>query len=590
MAESNRQPIVLASGTESVALGGSATDSIIVAGNNNVISLTQRGALAFQFLSAEFRQQQAGAPGNPFYDGATPNWANIAHGDDAPRTLFGPLRQFALDQGRGAYKTALTLALAGEGKTTLLRRLAWSLAETGCPVLVRHHEHVVRAARIPISSETPLVLVFDDADQEEQIPRLAAELADNGVPFLLLMAARVHEWHTVTWEGKLKRTGTFKIFHLDRLDKREVEALLEKLSHANKLDALASLPRQQQVQHFLDRLKADGQLLPALLTARYGVEQFEAILLDVLEKIRRRPEGDFLLRAYAMLAGVHRYGLWLTRRLFADAMEMPEAEVSTRVIGPLEGELLEVQESAGERLSTRHPVIAERAMKILEEQKWTPAAVYLYEKIFAVLGAALGENPYDTQKKLLTILPLHFVRQGKFNEARQLFEQGTRADPTHAPTYQAWALMEQKLGHTERARQLFEQGTRADPTHAPTYQAWALMELGHDPNRCLQILEESLRKVSDPRGLASLYSLQGSAYAKQQQFEQAEAAFERAIQFDPREARSHYFFALRVLEAQKRWQEAIAHYEHALQLRPRPQDRRKIEEALKRCKRKRDGK
>ncbi|MEJ5241093.1 MAG: TIR domain-containing protein, partial [Anaerolineales bacterium] len=66
--------------------------------------------------------------------------------------------------------------------------------------------------------------------------------------------------------------------------------------------------------------------------------------------------------------------------------------------------------------------------------------------------------------------------QVALEHARQLFEQGTRADPTDAAVWQAWALMESRLGNIERARQLFEQGTRADPTDAAVWQAWALME------------------------------------------------------------------------------------------------------------------
>ncbi len=498
-------PYVLASGAESIALGGDANDSVIVVGNNNVISLTKGGTFAFQILSDDFRQKQKGLQGRAFYDGANPNWANIAHDDDSERTLFFTIRKFIRDSTHEPYKLALILGLAGEGKTTLLRRIAWALAEDGYPVLFRHQEDLVTTTRIPLSADKPLVLVFDEADQEDRIPRLAAELSDNGVQFTILMAARIHEWRYSGLEGKLKRVGILRSFRLDRLSRPEVEALLDKLAKANKLDSLKKLSRQQQVDHFLSRLSADGQLLPALLTARYGVDRFESILLDLLTKIRNQPDGNFLIQAYALIASVHSHNLWITRWLFAEALGISDEDVSTRVIGPLTGELLEVQENGKDRLTTRHAVIAEHAISILIEQNWSPEIIFLYQKIFNVLGENLRENPYDSQKKLLTILPLIFAQQGKFKEARQLFEQGTLADPTNAPVWQAWALMEQESGNIERARQLFEKGLQADSNNGPTYQAWAILEHKKgNVERARQLFEQGLRV--DPKNAPTYHA------------------------------------------------------------------------------------
>lgn len=489
--QSNR---FLASGAEAIAIGGNATDSIVIAGNNNLISITKDGLFAFQILTNDFLQKQMHMPGNAFYDGANPNWANIAHGDDSERTLYSTIQKFIHSENQTPYKLALILGLAGEGKTTLLRRIAWSLAEEGYPVLFKHHENLGTTVRIPLTSEKPLVIVFDEADQEDKIPQLASELSDNGVQFIILMAARIHEWRYSGLEGKLKRTGIFKSFLLDRLNKQEVELLINKLAKAQKLDALEKLPRQQQINHFLDRLKADGQLLPALLTARYGVDKFESILQDLLEKIRSQPDGNFLIRAYALIASLHSHSLWISRWLFAEILGISEEEVRTRVIGPLTGELLEVQENGKDRLATRHAVIAEHAINILIENNWSSEIIFLYQKIFTVLGENLRENPYDSQKKLLTILPLIFIRQGKIKEARQLFEQGTLADPTNAPVWQAWALMEQEIGNIERARQLFEKGTQADPKNGPSYQAWAILEHKKgNIKRARQLFEKGLQ-------------------------------------------------------------------------------------------------
>ncbi len=90
------------------------------------------------------------------------------------------------------------------------------------------------------------MLVFDDADQEKDLPSLAIELAGRGVPFVLLMAARLHEWRHASLEGHIRRVGGFRPFRLERLNRQEVEALLDKLAQAGKLEALQPLTRSQQ--------------------------------------------------------------------------------------------------------------------------------------------------------------------------------------------------------------------------------------------------------------------------------------------------------------------------------------------------------
>ncbi|MBE9595155.1 MAG: tetratricopeptide repeat protein, partial [Proteobacteria bacterium] len=52
----------------------------------------------------------------------------------------------------------------------------------------------------------------------------------------------------------------------------------------------------------------------------------------------------------------------------------------------------------------------------------------------------------------------------------------TEADPTNAPSWQAWAIMERDNGDVEEARRLFKKGTEANPTYAPVWQAWAILE------------------------------------------------------------------------------------------------------------------
>lgn len=86
---------------------------------------------------------------------------------------------------------------------------------------------------------------------------------------------------------------------------------MECLDRVNALGELASLSPDQRLSHFLDCLKADGQLLPAMLTARHG-KSFEQILESVFDALSNRhgkETAEFLLRGYAGIALVHRSAL-----------------------------------------------------------------------------------------------------------------------------------------------------------------------------------------------------------------------------------------------------------------------------------------
>ncbi|CAN0402966.1 unnamed protein product, partial [Laminaria digitata] len=45
-----------------------------------------------------------------------------------------------------------------------------------------------------------------------------------------------------------------------------------------------------------------------------------------------------------------------------------------------------------------------------------------------------------------------------------------QADPSHAHAWQAWGVMEGRLGNYEVARSLWESGLKANPLHGPLWQ------------------------------------------------------------------------------------------------------------------------
>jgi tetratricopeptide (TPR) repeat protein len=165
-----------------------------------------------------------------------------------------------------------------------------------------------------------------------------------------------------------------------------------------------------------------------------------------------------------------------------------------------------------------------------------------------------------------------------------LFERATQADPSNAPAWQAWALLEKELRRYEEARRLFERATQADPNDPVAWQAWALLEsqLGrHDEAE--RLLRQGLRHVRDGYGLGLLHSSLGRLLADRGRLQEAEESFRKALQHNERDAQTHYHFAVRVLLRTNRRTEACQHLCRAKALGAKKQHiREMIERAVQR--------
>ncbi len=604
-----------------ITIRGNAQNTILITGDHNRVEIPHRD-FVFLLLDEAFRQkQQAGVPAD-FYNGTRPNWANIARGHDAPRKLFAALKEFIL-AGPGQRIGVIT-GLSGEGKTTLLMRLAWEAAAQGMPVLWRHYGYALEPYERPFEHPGPVLICIDDLPYADGLDKPLHDLHLKSIPFVLLGTARGHDWENSPLRIELEKLMTVEEFPLGRLDGEEVQGILERLEANGALGALAELPPRARAEYFLDRLQADGQLLPALITARQG-RSFEAILESVFVRLQERyrekrndqEDAAFLLRGYAGIALVHRFGFWMTRRLLAVFLNCREADLKHKLIVPLKGELTDIEESEPQRFYTRHPWIAERALKLLAGHR-LPEERYLYEDLFTALGTLLAADPSAQERKLTTLLPLAFKyqgrieearrlferavqadpknaptlqawallekEQGRIDEARRLFERAAQADPKHAPTLQAWALLEKEEGRIDEARRLFERAVQADPKHAPTLQAWALLEAQNGrPDQAEIILRRGLEQVSDRRGRALLLSTLGGLLARRKDYAQAEARFYEALALDESDPLTHYHFAVDCLIPQRRYKDACEHLHRALALKPRKaRDRERIERALRR--------
>lgn len=559
------------SGNEKLIIHGDAYKCIIVIGNGNVVSPDCNQQLHYQILDDSFRQAQQDRAPADFYNGTRPNWANIFQKNDAHRNLYEDVRKFVEDLKPPQQRMGIITGPAGEGKTTLLMRLAWDLAEDGFVVFWRHFGKVSAASKVDYKSSRPIVFCFDQIGDEPQISKLIQDLCEFGIHFVILGTERQNEWHAANLESQVKGLLRFKIFQIPRLVESEVVSILDRLEKASKLDALTKYKKNKRIRHFLDRLQADGQLLPALITARTGEHNFNAIIHNMLERIGKQKNGDLLLYSYVLIASVHRWGRGLSSLLLADCTGIDESDIHHRILQYYDGEILALTLGENDRLYTRHPLIAEKAFQYAETRHLTPKAMDIYKRLFQAIGHYDLQDP-AAQHSLLTFVPNAYRKTGDSLRARLLFQEATRMAPHYAKGWHAWGMLEKDLGNFTDARRLFQEATKAAPLEIPSWQAWALLERATvnigEARRLFQeapkdvgilqawgVMERDLRNFDDARRLFKEattlnpnHALSWQAWAlvekEDEHFSRARRLFRKAIEVNPEHAPSWQAWAI----------------------------------------------
>lgn len=79
------------------------------------------------------------------------------------------------------------------------------------------------------------------------------------------------------------------------------------------------------------------------------------------------------------------------------------------------------------------------------------------------------------------------VDEQNYKAARNQFKAGARADASHLPVWQAWAVMEGSLGNHEEARTLFQRGVWAAPKNPDIVYLWQVRTIPFSVLRHCQI-------------------------------------------------------------------------------------------------------
>ncbi len=294
-----------------------------------------------------------------FDRGDSSSWISIKAGADATRTVADALNRFLLDPcPEDKVKVALVRGPAGNGKSTLLRRLAWDLAAGKPRVFWREFGADLPDRYVPEENDDAVaVFVADDADQLTGLPPLLEHLAAYGKgKARLLLASDGDQWERSGLDHRISRQAELLQVALEAPDAAERTALAAGLAERGHLgeglDASAAESAMESAQ---------GILMDRVAAAR-GVDSIGEAVGKRIALMAKGADADIQKRAYLAVAMVHQYGMSLARPHLARLLDVPEAELSARILKPLEHSLRPVGDAA---VRTRHPVVAQVAVKRL---------------------------------------------------------------------------------------------------------------------------------------------------------------------------------------------------------------------------------
>jgi len=245
---------------------------------------------------------------------------------------------------------------AGNGKTTILKRIAWEAAtEYEALVLWLKDAGALRCDMLnEISARTQKRLfIFIDraATKVDEIQSALNFAKTRNIKLTVITAERDNEWNS---RCEALENYTSESYPVHYFSETEIHKLLEKLEKHRALGLLAKHTYSERIVAFMERAKR--QILVALHEATLG-RPFEEIIADEYRRII--PEEAQVL--YLDICSLHRYGVQVRAGLIARVSGIHFSDFEKRLFNPLQGIVFSVYDKyIGDRVfQTRHQHVAE---------------------------------------------------------------------------------------------------------------------------------------------------------------------------------------------------------------------------------------
>ncbi len=311
-----------------------------------------------------------------FDRGDASHWSVIQGDADAARAASDKVKEHVGGKAaEGKVRIALVRAASGQGKTTLMRRLAWDLATAseGTPRRIFWREFGTQLPDRYVPAErddAEAIFLCDDADELASIPNLLRDLAKTGQgKARFLLAADAGEWDRSGLDHRIRQMSEVCDVQLGKPDVEVAKRLAEKLSSRGRLaDGLTVDTAAAKL------LEGDDRCLMDRLAELRGKGSVKQAVAERLAALDGHENSDLLKKAYLAVAMVHRDGMALGRGHLAALLGVAEGDLAGQVLEPMGDGLVPAGESS---LRTPHPLYATAVCETLAETEEARDAIVI---------------------------------------------------------------------------------------------------------------------------------------------------------------------------------------------------------------------
>jgi len=431
-----------------------------------------------------------------FYEGYDTGWGAIVGRLDVHRKVEeNLLYKIVLESENPPGPLLIMLrGTAGSGKTIALKRTAYEAATTSNALVLWHEEsgalHIDALLELyDLCKRTIYLFVDQVALHVEKLHSLLKAAQTHRIPLVVVGAERDSDWNTYC--DALESEFVPQVLRVGNLSRDEVEGLLDLLERYNCLGLLRDMGREEQIDAFMEKERADRQLLVALHELTQG-RPFEEIVLS--EHQRVHPE--LARQLYLDIATMHQFSVKVRAGTISRISGIDFNDYRSRFFAPLE-DIVRVEQDAytGDFCyRTRHARIALLVFRQVCADDETKARQFKR----LIEGLDVG---YSSDQRALEEMTRGRALAESFagaREGRTIYEAAVSTAPKKAFLYQQWAIFESThaQGSLLSAERLAAQAHELDPrnnsikhTQAEIYRKQAFDELS-------LIKKDSLRRAA----------------------------------------------------------------------------------------------
>lgn len=330
-----------------------------------------------------------------FYTGAAPTWSDIVNDLDVPRDITTAVTLLIKEWKDGKLFVPI-VAEAGEGKSTLLRRLAAGLATENKPVL--YHDASATSAdfqevqRIASIAQQCVYVFFDEAAKVQNLKGFLQSISELSLTVVIIATARPYEMTTVRAAHSVNIQLAFdpdgREYSIEGLSDREIELLVHHLVKAKLLYLPAGVGESVAAEAIKKRTDRKFLVLAIELTQGARVQD---IVRDEIERIRQK--GERLLSVYRYVCLMASIDSFITVPMVEELLR--SRNVRLDVASELPG-LVTIE---GEHLYPRHNRIGEIATEIFFQGQDDE----LGEAVCKAISVALTRGELDVVRSSIRI-------------------------------------------------------------------------------------------------------------------------------------------------------------------------------------------